>query len=155
MTSRIEDYGFISDLRTGALIARKGSIDWLCLPRFDSESVFGALVGTTDHGRWLLGPAHVDEQVTCRDHCTRRYLPSTFIMETRWRTATGEVLVTEFMPIGASGTVLIRRVQGLHGHVVMRQELVLRFGYGKIVPWVHRIHDDDGEALLAIAGPQA
>ncbi|WP_343914998.1 glycoside hydrolase family 15 protein [Arthrobacter pascens] len=155
MTARIEDYGFISDLRTGALISRQGSIDWLCLPRFDSDSVFGALVGTTDHGRWLLAPAHENKQVSGRMQVERRYLPSTFIMETRWRTATGEVLVTEFMPIGGSGTVMIRRVQGLHGHVVMRQELVLRFSYGKVVPWVHRIHDDDGEALLAIAGPQA
>ncbi len=155
MTSRIEEYGLISDLRSGALVSREGSIDWLCLPRFDSESVFGALVGTRDHGRWLLAPTHDDKQVTGRAQCTRRYLPSTFIMETCWRTATGEVLVTEYMPIGGSGNALIRRVQGLHGQVLMRQELVLRFGYGKIVPWVHRIHDDDGEALLAIAGPQA
>lgn len=87
--------------------------------------------------------------------CARRYLPSTFILETCWRTATGEVLGTEFMQIGGSGNALIRGVQGLHGQVLMRQELVLRFGYGKIVRWVHRIQDDAGEALPAIAGPQS
>lgn len=150
MTSRIEEYGYISDLRTGALISREGSIDWLCLPRFDSESVFAALVGTKDHGRWLLAPAQEDKRVTGRAQGDRRYLPSTFIiMETHWRTARGEVLVTEFMPIGGSGNSVIRRVQGLHGQVLMRQELELRFGYGKVVPWVRRVHDDDGEALLA------
>ena len=155
MASRIEEYAFISDLRTGALISREGSIDWLCLPRFDSESVFGALVGNKSHGRWLLEPSHGDQLTSGPAVVDRRYRPSTFILETRWRTESGEVLVTEFMPIGGSGNFLIRRVQGLHGQVLMRQELELRFGYGKIVPWVRRIHDDDGEALLAVAGPQA
>lgn len=155
MTSRIEDYGFISDLRTGALISREGSIDWLCLPSFDSESVFGALLGNKSHGRWLLEASHADEPTPVRAEVHRRYRPSTFILETRWRTESGEALVTEFMPIGGSGNFLIRRIQGLHGQVLMRQELELRFGYGKIVPWVRRIHDDDGEALLAVAGPHA
>lgn len=155
MTSRIEDYGFISDLRTGALVSRGGSIDWLCLPRFDSESVFGALLGNKSHGRWLLEASRADQPTSVRAEVRRRYRPSTFILETRWRTESGEVLVTEFMPIGASGNLLIRRIQGLHGQVLMRQELELRFGYGKVVPWVRRIHDDDGEALLAVAGPQA
>jgi GH15 family glucan-1,4-alpha-glucosidase len=155
MASRIEEYGFVSDLRTGALISREGSIDWLCVPRFDSESVFGALVGDKNHGRWLLEPSHEDEATSVRPEAHRRYRPSTFILETRWRTESGEVLVTEFMPIGRNGNFLVRRIQGVHGQVLMRQELELRFGYGNIVPWVRRIHDDDGEALLAIAGPQA
>ena len=122
MTSRIEDYGFLSDLRTGALISREGSIDWLCLPRFDSESVFGALVGTNDHGRWLLAPAHEDGLISRIAEVDRRYRPSTFILETRWRTGSGEVLVTEFMPIGGRGNSLIRRIQGVTGQVLMRQE---------------------------------
>lgn len=155
MASRIEEYGFVSDLRTGALISREGSIDWLCVPRFDSESVFGALVGNKNHGRWLLEPSHEDEETSVRPEVHRRYRPSTFILETRWTTQSGEVLVTEFMPIGGNGNFLVRRIQGLRGQVLMRQELELRFGYGKIVPWVRRIHDDDGEALLAVAGPQA
>ncbi len=155
MASRIEDYGFVSDLRTGALISREGSVDWLCVPRFDSESVFGALLGTKDHGRWLLAPT-VDHSLMSRPaKAVRRYRPSTFILETQWTTATGEVLVTDFMPVGGRGSSLIRRVQGVAGQVLMRQELELRFGYGKILPWVRRIYDDDGEALLAVAGPQA
>lgn len=155
MASPIEEYSFISNLRTGALISREGSIDWLCLPRFDSESIFGALVGTADNGRWLLAPACKDKQISGVAAADRRYLPSTFVVETHWRTAGGEVLVTEFMPIGGNGTSVIRRVRGLSGQVLMRQELVLRFGYGKVLPWVHRIYDDDGEALLAVAGPQS
>lgn len=155
MTSGIEDYGFISNLRTGALISRDGSIDWLCLPRFDSESVFGALVGTRDHGRWLLAPAHGEVMLPGSAVPERRYRASTFILDTLWRTPGGDVLVTEFMPIGGKDNVLVRRVQGLSGRVRMRQELELRFGYGKVIPWVRRIHDDDGEALLAIAGPHA
>lgn len=155
MASPIEEYGFISDLHTGALVSREGSIDWLCLPRFDSESIFAALVGDESNGRWLLAPSrnvgHSFEPVVVR----RRYRPSTFILETLWKTEEGEVLVTEFMPVGGHGSLLIRRVHGLQGQVVMRQELELRFGYGKILPWVCRIHDDDGEALLAVAGPQA
>lgn len=155
MTRPIEEYGFISDLRTGALISRTGSVDWLCLPRFDSESVFGALIGTESHGRWLLAPSGGEERTEGSANVARRYRPFTFILETRWRTGSGEVLVTEFMPIGGSGSTLVRRIQGLEGRVLMRQELQLRFGYGKILPWVHRIYDDDGEALLAVAGPQA
>lgn len=155
MTSRIEDYGFISDLRTGALVSREGSIDWLCVPRFDSESVFGALLGTKSHGRWLLSPSPGNQLAFGPSVVDRRYRASTFILETHWRTESGEVLATEFMPVGGNGNTVIRRIEGLNGRVVMRQELELRFGYGKIVPWVHRIHDDDGEALLAMAGPHA
>lgn len=155
MAARIDEYGFVSDLRTGALISREGSIDWLCVPRFDSESVFGALVGTKDHGRWLLAPTLDDFSTSRPAVVNRRYKPSTFILETHWTTAGGEVLVTDFMPFAGRGNALIRRIQGVSGQVLMHQELELRFGYGKILPWVRRIHDDDGEALLAVAGPQA
>ncbi|MDQ0867445.1 glycoside hydrolase family 15 protein [Arthrobacter globiformis] len=155
MTSRIEDYGFISDLHTGALISRRGSIDWLCFPRFDSDSVFGALLGTKDHGRWLLAPTDEHASLPAPATVNRTYRDSTFILESHWRTDEGDVLVTDFMPIGHAGSSIVRRIEGLTGTVRMHQELELRFGYGKIVPWVRRIRDDHGEALLAIAGPDA
>lgn len=155
MSPRIEDYGFVSDLCTGALISRAGSVDWLCLPRFDSEAVFGSLVGDRHHGRWLVAPDDGGGQGSASYPAHRQYQASTFILETRWETDTGGVLVSDFMPVGGQGSALIRRVQGLHGRVRLRQELLLRFGYGRIVPWVRRVHDDDGEAILAIAGPHA
>ncbi|MDF2050597.1 glycoside hydrolase family 15 protein [Arthrobacter sp. Cr_A7] len=151
---RIEDYGFVSDLHTGALISRGGSVDWLCVPRFDSEAIFAALLGTETHGRWLLAPAPqtgFPEPVVLY----RGYRKSTFILETHWRTHSGEVLVTEFMPIDASRRSLVRRVEGISGHVLMHHQLELRFGYGKIIPWVQRTRDEDGEAILAMAGPEA
>lgn len=155
MASRIEDYGFISDLHTGALVSRGGSIDWLCMPRFDSESIFAALVGTKNHGRWLLAPVSDGEESSVPRVAARRYRDSTFILETHWETGSGEALVTDFMPIGGRSTSVVRRIQGLGGRVRMRQEIKLRFGYGKVIPWVRRIYDDDGEGILAIAGPLA
>lgn len=153
MASPIADYGLISDLQTGALVSRSGSIDWLCLPRFDSESFFAALLGTEDHGRWLLAPSA--DEAAAPAVLDRRYRDSTFVLETLWKTGTGEVLVTEFMPVSDNRASVVRRVQGIRGSVRMHQEIEIRFGYGKIVPWVSRARDDGGEAIMAIGGPHA
>ncbi|WP_318242011.1 glycoside hydrolase family 15 protein [Arthrobacter gallicola] len=150
MATPIEDYALISDLHTGALVSRAGSMDWLCLPRFDSPSVFGALLGTKDHGRWLLEPVAEGARVL-----SRTYLDATFILQTVWRTDGGEVLVTDFMPVGDRRASVIRRVRGLSGTVQMRQELEVRFNYGDTVPWMRRESPAGTEQLLAIAGPSA
>ena len=149
MAAPIEDYALVSDLHTGALISRRGSIDWLCLPRFDAPSVFGALLGTEDHGRWLLAP---DGEA---DVVHRSYLGNSFILQTRWATATGTALVTEFMPVGDRRASIVRRVEGISGTVHMRQELEVRFNYGTVLPWMRRDPHPHGERLLAIAGPSA
>ncbi len=150
MASPIEDYALVSDLHTGALISRNGSMDWLCLPRFDSPSVFGALLGNSDHGRWLLAPDDAAAAVTHRS-----YLESTFVLRTDWHTPSGAVRVTDFMPVKDRRASIIRRIEGLSGSVDMRQELEIRFGYGTVIPWVFRGRDDGGEHLSAIAGPGA
>jgi GH15 family glucan-1,4-alpha-glucosidase len=143
--SRIEDYALIGDLHTAALVARDGSIDWLCLPHFDSPACFAALLGTPDAGRWQLAPAGAQ-------NCTnRRYRPGTLVLETEWHTEHGSVRVTDFMPPRGQAAGLIRIVQGLSGSVQMRGTLSLRFDYGSIVPWVRR--DDRG--ITAVAGPDA
>ena len=150
MATPIEDYALISDLHTGALVSRAGSIDWLCLPHFDSPSVFGALLGTEDHGRWLLEPVASGARVV-----SRTYLDASFILQTVWRTSSGEVLVTDFMPVGDRRAAVIRRIEGLSGTVEMRQELQVRFNYGNTVPWMRREQHRGSERLLAIAGPSA
>ncbi|WP_394940594.1 glycoside hydrolase family 15 protein [Psychromicrobium sp. YIM B11713] len=151
MASRIEDYALLSDLHTGPLVSRTGSIDWLCFPRFDSPSIFGALLGTEEHGHWLLAPA--------TEHATvveRRYLDSTFVLQTDWSTETGAVRVTDFMPVGDRRASIVRRIEGLEGTVQMHQVLRMRFDYARVLPWVSRVKDADGAtALLAIAGPDA
>lgn len=154
MASPIEDYGLISDMQTGALVSRNGSIDWLCLPRFDSDSFFAALLGTEAHGRWLLAPAPGPEGADSV-FIERRYRDSTFVLETLWRTDGGEALVTEFMPVSDNRASLVRRVQGISGSVHMYQELQIRFGYGKVIPWISQARDDGGEAIMAIGGPHA
>lgn len=151
MASRIEDYALLSDLHTGALIGRDGSIDWLCFPRFDSPSVFTALLGTEHHGHWLIAPADPEARVR-----RRAYRGSTFVLETVWESATGTVKVTEFMPVGDRCSAVVRRVEGLAGSVEMRQEITIRPGYGKVLPWVRRVKDDGGtHAIVAVAGPDA
>src|SRR5512141_2687995 len=142
MPSRIEDYALIGDCETVALVARDGSIDWLCFPRFDSGACFAALLGTTDNGRWLLAP--VEGGTT-----QRRYLHDTFVLETTWESDEGSVRVLDFMPPRGKAPDVVRIVEGLRGSVRMRSELIIRFDYGHIVPWVRRA---DG-ARLAIAGP--
>lgn len=143
----IEDYGFIGNMATCALVGRDGSIDWLCLPRFDSDACFAALLGTPEHGRWLLGAA--GEIVST----SRRYVPGTAVLETTYETADGIATVIDFMPLDLDGDTveLVRLVRGVAGRVEMTMELALRFGYGRAVPWVRR--RDYG--LHAVAGPDA
>lgn len=145
----IEDYAMIGDCHTVALIGKDGSIDWLCLPRLDSASTFGALLGNKDHGRWLLAPK--DARATS----TRRYLGTTLTLVTTWTTPDGEVEVTEIMPHGDRRADLIRRVRGVRGTVEMHQELRIRFGYANAMPWVRQIREKKDHALVAVAGPDA
>ncbi|MEP6478763.1 MAG: glycoside hydrolase family 15 protein [Rhodoglobus sp.] len=149
MALNIEDYALIGDCHTAALVGNDGSIDWLCLPRFDSASTFGALLGTEDHGRWLLAPA--DEVVSTR----REYLEDTFILVTRWVTATGEVEVWDLMPHGDRRADVIRRIRGVRGSVAMHEELRIRFGYADAIPWVRQAPEKRQHALVAVAGPDA
>ncbi|SDE21176.1 glycoside hydrolase family 15 protein [Glycomyces harbinensis] len=145
MALRIEDYGMIGDLHTAALVGTDGSIDWLCLPRFDSPACFAALLGDDGHGSWRLGPAS-------GGRCTRRrYRGDTLILETEWDTPEGAVRVTDAMPPRGEAADVVRVVEGLGGSVAMRTEMRLRFGYGNVSPWV-RCHD---RHLSAIAGPDA
>ena len=144
MPERIEDYALVGDLQTVALVGRSGSVDWLCFPRFDSGSCFSALLGSSEHGRWLLAPADGGPATD------RRYRERTLILESEWETATGRVRVIDFMPPRGTNPDIVRIVEGLEGQVDMRTELVMRFDYGSIVPWVRRLDD---ESLVAIGGP--
>ena len=144
MPSRIEDYALIGDCQSAALVARNGSIDWLCWPRFDSDACFAALLGGPEHGRWLLAPC--DPQVETR----RRYRGKTLILETDFATDHGAVTLIEFMSMAGDRPALIRILSGRRGQVRMRLELITRFGYGAIVPWVNRL--DDG-TWRAVSGP--
>src|SRR4051794_24271603 len=129
MSKRIEDYGLLGDLHTAALVARDGSIDWLCLPRFHSAAIFAALLGDAGNGRWLLAPSRGGE-------CTRRnYRGDTMVLETEWETAEGTVRVVDFMPPRGEAADVVRIVEGVAGQVQMQMELVLRFDYGHLVPW--------------------
>jgi GH15 family glucan-1,4-alpha-glucosidase len=145
MAMRIEDYAMIGNSRTAALVGRDGSIDWLCAPRFDAPACFAALLGTPDHGRWLLAPRGAVRRVV------RRYRDQTLVLETEFHTASGTVRVVDCMPPWEERTDVVRIVEGLRGRVRMGMELVIRGGYGAIVPWVRRV---DG-ALLATAGPES
>ena len=143
---RIEDYGLIGDLQTAALVGRNGSIDWLCFPRFDSGACFAALLGDEDNGRWLLAPAGEVRRVE------RRYREHTLVHELDFHTDEGSVRVIDFMPLRGVDPDVVRIVEGLAGEVRMRMQLVIRFDYGWIVPWVRRIAEG---ARIAIAGPDA
>ena len=146
-STRIEDYAVLGDLGTAALVGIDGSIDWLCLPRFDSPACFAALLGTPEHGRWLLAP---EGEYTV----TRRYLEDSFVLETTYTTEEGVVQVVDAMPVGDGRADVVRQVSGLRGSVRMRHEWVVRLDYGKVRPWVHRIVDEHGHpALNAVAGP--
>jgi GH15 family glucan-1,4-alpha-glucosidase len=142
---RIEDYALIGDCQTAALVSREGSIDWLCLPRFDSGACFAALLGTPDHGRWLMAPDTLVRSVR------RWYHPNTLILETEFETDDGVASVIDFMPVRTSRPDLIRIVVGKRGRVRMRTELVIRFDYGNVVPWVRRIP----RGVTAVAGPDS
>ncbi len=143
--SRIEDYALLGDLHTAALVATNGSIDWLCLPRFDSPSCFAALVATRDEGHWQIAPA--SGGVCSR----RRYVADSLVLETEWAAAEGTVKVVDFMPPRGQQPRVMRIVEGISGRVVIRSELRLRFDYGRVVPWV-RHHPGQ---MVAVAGPDA
>jgi GH15 family glucan-1,4-alpha-glucosidase len=145
MALPIEDYAIIGDTHTAALVSREGSIDWLCLPRFDSPACFAALLGEAGHGRWLIAPAGRVRSVH------RRYRGDSLVLETEFRTSTGTVRLVDCMPPRQDDPDVARVVEGVSGRVRMRMELVIRFDYGSIVPWVRR---RDG-ALQAVAGPDA
>ncbi len=139
----IEDYALIGDCYTAALVGGDGSIDWLCFPRFDSGACFAALLADSDNGRWLIAPA--GELRGTR----RRYRDGTLILETDFETDEGAVRIIDCMPLSNDRWDVLRMVEGLRGRVVMRMELVIRFDYGSIIPWVRRC----GDVLLATAGP--
>jgi GH15 family glucan-1,4-alpha-glucosidase len=144
VAERIEDYALLGDLQTAALVGRNGSVDWLPFPRFDSSSCFGALLGGREHGRWLLAAAGAT-------HATSwRYRDDTLILESEWQTPTGRVRVIDFMPPRETKPDIVRIVEGLDGSVQMRTELVIRFDYGSVIPWVLR---RDDATLMAVGGP--
>jgi len=139
----IEDYALIGDCHTAALVGRDGSIDWLCFPRFDSGACFAALLGDPGHGRWLLAPAAEVQRTR------RKYRDGTLVLETEFETDEGAVRIIDCMPLSDERWDVLRIVEGLHGRVAMRMELVVRFDYGSIIPWVRR----PDRTLLLTAGP--
>jgi GH15 family glucan-1,4-alpha-glucosidase len=141
----IEDYALIGDLQTAALVSREGSVDWCCFPRFDSGACFAAMLGEPENGRWLLAPA------TTTRATSRRYRHDTLVLESIYETEDGSVRAIDFMPPRGHAPDIVRIVEGLSGSVRMRFELVIRFDFGHIVPWVRRVDD----ALVAVAGPDA
>jgi len=150
----IEDYALIGDCHTGALIGLDGNIDWLCLPRFDSPSTFGALLGDADQGHWRLAPRGAKLATS------REYRDDTFVLVTHWVTDEGEVEVIDVMPHGDRRADLIRRVRGIRGTVAMEQSLRIRFDYAAAVPWMRQAPEHDGpgrqqHALIAVAGPDS
>src|SRR3954447_19360028 len=144
MSGLIESYAVIGNCETAALVGRDGSIDWLGLPRFDAAACFAALLGGPENGRWQITPSSPHLRVT------RHYRPGSLILETEFETAEGHVLLVECMGRREGGTDLVRVVRGLRGRTRMRMELIIRFEYGSVVPWVRRL--DDGR-LSAVAGP--
>ncbi|MFF4448200.1 glycoside hydrolase family 15 protein [Streptomyces sp. NPDC001502] len=152
MPARIEDYALIGDLQTAALVSRDGSIDSMCLPRFDSDAVFAHLLGTEEHGFWRIGPSHPSHRPP-PSAARRHYLPGTLILVSEWDTPTGSARVIDFMPPRESAAPqAIRIVEGTAGTVAMRSVLRMRFGYGRVVPWVKTTADG---RLHAIAGPDS
>ncbi len=139
----IEEYALIGDCHTAALVGRDGSIDWLCLPRFDSGACFAALLGGPEYGRWLLAPSSGVRKVH------RAYREETLVLDTEFETGSGAVRVIDCMSLSTEGCDVVRIVEGLRGCVPMRMELVIRFDYGTVVPWVRRTN----ESLLATGGP--
>jgi len=144
MPLRLEDYALIGDGETAALVGRDGSIDWLCLPRFDSPACFAALLGTPEHGRWQIAPRGEVLRVV------RRYRPGSLVLETDFETAEGMVTLIDCMPWRNDRIDIVRVVVGRRGRVAMTMDLTLRFDYGALVPWVYQAPDG---ALLAVCGP--
>ena len=145
MSTPLEDYALVGDLQTAALVSRGGSVDWLCVPRFDSGAIFAALLGDDSHGRWAIEPSGGARSVR------RAYRDDTLILETEVEAEGGAYRLIDFMPPRGEAPDLVRIVEGLRGSVELETELVLRFDYGSIVPWVHKV---DG-TLVAVAGPDA
>ena len=143
--ARIEEYAFLSDTQTCALVSREGSVDWLCFPRFDSGACFAALLGDQENGRWAFTP---DQEVVTR---RRRYRDGTLILETEIETASGGVRLIDFMPPRGKAPDIVRIIEGIRGRMTLHMELIIRFDYGHVVPWVRKIDD----TLQAIAGPDA
>ena len=150
LTQPIEDHALLGDLETAALVDRDGCVDWLCMPRFDSPACLAALLGTPENGFWRFAPAGADDAGGRR--CAQRsYRPGTLVLDTLWRTPTGTVRVTDFMPPRSRLPCLVRLVEGLSGEVRMRSELRLRFQHGRVIPWI-RVLD---HCTVAVAGPDA
>jgi GH15 family glucan-1,4-alpha-glucosidase len=143
MSLPIENYALIGDCHTAALVGNDGSIDWLCLPRFDSGACFAALLGGPEHGRWLLAPAAPSHRVR------RKYRGDSLVLETEFDTDEGSVRVIDFMPLSNRRWDIVRIVEGMSGRISVRMQLIVRFDYGSIVPWVHQ----SGGILLFTAGP--
>src|SRR5438093_780952 len=143
--TEIADYAFLSDTQSGALVSRDGCVDWLCFPRFDSPACFASLLGDKKNGRWLFFPK---EKVERTQH---RYRGNTLILETEIETANGAVRLIDYMPPRGKNPDLVRIIEGLRGEVRMEMDLIIRFDYGLIIPWVRKAHD----GLEAIAGPNA
>src|SRR5438046_8116839 len=142
-TTKIEDLAFRSDTQTGAILSRDGCVDWLCFPRFDSPACFASLLGDTKNGHWRFFPEEKIEETR------RRYRGDSLILETEIETKSGAVRLIDFMPPRGENPDIIRIVEGLRGKVSMHMELIVRFDYGQIVPWVRKRHD----GLEAVAGP--
>ena len=155
MASPIEDYALLSDCRTAALVAKNGSIDWLCLPRLDSPSVLGSLLGEPDDGRWCVAPRDPEAK------STRSYAGGTFTLVTRWETASGVAEVHDVMPVaqhahaGHERVDVLRRIVGVSGSVVFDVDVRLRFDYARSLPWVRQVGSSEEPAVLAMAGPDA
>jgi GH15 family glucan-1,4-alpha-glucosidase len=145
MALPIEDYALLGDTQSAALVGRDGSIDWLCLPRFDSGACFAALLGTPDHGRWLMAPTHPGASVS------RHYRGDTLVLETEFTTPEGKVRVTDCMPPRGQFPDVVRVVEGISGRVDMRMELVVRFDYGAVMPWARRLEG----GMSFVGGPDA
>ena len=143
--ARIEDYAFLSDTQSGALVSREGCVDWLCLPRFDSPACFASLVGEKKNGCWLFAPADPIKKLR------RRYLGDTLILETQIETEKAAVKLIDFMPPRGNNPDIVRIIEGVRGEMQMQMELIIRFDYGLTVPWVRKVDN----ALEAIAGPNA
>src|SRR5688572_14326265 len=146
MALPIEDYAVIGDRNTAALVGSNGSVDWLCLPRFDSPACFAALVGTPDHGHWQLCPVGEYD-------VTRRYLDDSTVLETTFTTATGVMRLTDLMPTGDDRADLVRVLTGVRGSVRVQHEWAVRMDYGETHPWVRRRRIDGEEVITAVAGP--
>src|SRR5215472_9288285 len=145
MAARIEDYGLIGDMKGSALVSKSGDIDWVCVPRFDSEACMAALLGRDEHGRWGIRPT------TRIRRSEQRYRGDTMILETEVECDGGRFRIVDFMPVGAEGSDIVRLVEGVAGEVLIEMILDARFGYGGCLPWVVR-HDG---AVTMVAGPDA